>query len=334
MPDDQWNRTIVRLDKALAMMPRKANGEDVAWGASRVAHLDTGYTEHPALGFANGKSPWIKADLGYDHFADRPDPRDPLGKTEWQEPGHGTRTASCLVGGADGYRGLAPRLPLVPYRVNDNSLIFGRSVEAIGEAIPAAIKRGCQVVAISLGFPVVGDGEMGQGVDLAYDSGVIIVAACGQMTDQVSYPAKHRRVIGVGGFRKAGPIYCKYKRYNRVDIFAPADHILRAETHKGANPHRYGEGDGTSYAVPHVAATAAMWLLHRGTEIAALYKKDHWMKVEAFRKLLRDTQMRPTFKQPEGCLAGMLDAEALLKAKLPKPDALRYEEDLAQDDRV
>lgn len=332
---EDWNRRIVRLDKALAMMPTKADG-GVAWGNLKLAHLDTGYTEHPSLGFRDGVSPWVKVDLGFDFFANRADPRDPLTKTAWQGPGHGTRTASCLAGGADGYQGLAPRLSLVPYRVNDNSLIFSRSVEAIGLAIPAALKRGCQVVSISLGFPVVGDGEMGQGVDLAYDAGVIVVAACGQMTDQVSYPAKHRRAIGVGGFKKSGPIYWKYQRYNRVDIFAPADHILRGETHKGANPYRYGEGDGTSYAVPHVAATAAMWLVHRRAEIAELYAgaKNQWMKVEAFRKLLRDTQLRPTFKPPEGCRAGMLNAEALLKAKLPKPDTLRYEEDLAQDDRV
>ena len=340
LKQDDWNRRIVNLDKALDLMPRKKDGT-VAWRGLRVAHLDTGYTEHPALGFANGKSPWVKPELGRDFFDNRQSPKDPLVTTHWQPAGHGTRTMSVL--NADvaatfdmpAMLGLAPRVPTIPYRVNDDSLIFGRSVVAIGRAISHAMENGCQLVTISLGFPVVEQGDMGAAIDRAYDAGVIVVAACGQMTDKVCYPAKHRRVIGVGGFTRRGRIYWKYERYSRVDIFAPADPVFRASTERPGQ-YTFGSGDGTSFAVPHVTATAAMWLTLRGREINALYKgKDNaWMKVEAFRKLLRDTQARPTFKQPPDCLAGMLDARKLIQADLPPPDALRYEEDLAIDDRV
>ena len=128
-------------------------------------------------------------------------------------------------------------------------------------------------------------------------------------------------VIGVGGFRHAGPIYWEYESYARVDIFAPADGIYRGMCGPAADRFDYGVGDGTSYAAPHVTALAAMWLRHRGPEIEELYgtEGDRWMIVEAFRRLLRQTQLRPPFKAPDGCRAGMLNGAALLKAKLPKP---------------
>ena len=107
-------------------------------------------------------------------------------------------------------------------------------------------------------------------------------------------------------------------------------------TADAADSFDYGVGDGTSYAAPHVTALAAMWLRHRGPEIEELYgtEGDRWMIVEAFRRLLRQTQLRPPFKAPDGCRAGMLNGAALLKAKLPKPATLRYEEDRAGDDRA
>lgn len=343
MTQRDWNRRIVALDKALALMPTKVDGT-VAWGGLKVAHLDTGYSEHPALGFAAGASPWVKPELGRDFFDNRKSPKDPLIATHWQPAGHGTRTASVLsadLAAADGtvvMRGLAPRVPTVPYRVNDDSLIFTRSVTAIGKAIRHAIdENGCQLVTISLGFPVIDLGDMGAAVDYAYENGVIVVAACGQMTDKISYPARHRRAIGVGGFTNRRKVYWKYERYGRVDIFAPAQPVFRATT-EAPGQYTYGDGDGTSFAVPHVVAAAAMWLTLRGPEIRARYKgKDNqWMKVEAFRKLLRDTQARPPFKRPvkDRIEAGMLDAAKLVEADLPPPDALRYEEDLAEDDRV
>ncbi|MEX2202149.1 MAG: S8/S53 family peptidase [Dongiaceae bacterium] len=345
MPAQQndWNVRYSRLDRALAMMPRRVDGH-VAWGNLRVAHLDTGYRRHPALGFpasASGESPWVKHTLGRDFFDNKTDPKDPLVDTPWQPPGHGTRTASALTGDDAQIVGLAPRLPIVPYRVNDHSLIGTQAVRAIGRAIRDAIDRNnCKIVTISLGFPVLFDGEMGEAVDYAYENGVIVVAACGQMTNKVSYPGKHRRTIGVGGVWKRPPgyrLYYEYENYARVDIFAPAKFVWRADVDCDDDGSflswTYGEGDGTSYAVPHVVATAAMWLTHRGPEINAKYGAT-WKRVEVFRKLLRLTQRVLLFKAPPDCMARALDAEALLKRALPTVDDTDYDADRAEDDRV
>ena len=337
-----WNQQYSRLDKVLAQMPRRVDGK-IAWGNIRVAQCDTGYTRHPALGFpatASGESPWVKRDLGRDFFDGKTDPKDPLIKTPWQPPGHGTRTASALTGDDAEISGLAPRLPIVPYRVNDDSLIGTQSVRAIGRAIRHAIDENrCQIVTISLGFPVVSEGEMGAAIDYAYENGVIVVAACGQMTNKVSYPAKHRRSIGVAGVWKRSSdykIYYPYENYARVDIFAPAKPIWRADVDCDDNGNfrgfTYGEGDGTSYAVPHVTATAAMWLVLRGPEITAKYGST-WKRVEAFRKLLRLTQRVLLFQAPPDCVARALDADALVRRALPNISDTDFEADLAADDR-
>ncbi|MFZ5792337.1 MAG: S8/S53 family peptidase [Pseudomonadota bacterium] len=339
-PND-WNLDYCRLRQALALLPKKADGS-YAWGALKIAHLDTGYRRKKALGFASetgtGDSPWIKPSLGRDFLDNKPDPKDPLVETPWQPPGHGSRTSSALAGedAAVGFKGLAPRLALVPYRVNEDSLIGHRSAKAIGQAIIDAIdQNGCPICAISLGFPVLDTGAMGEAVGYAYEKGVIVVGACGQMTDKVSYPAKHRRAIGVAGVKRLANgqhrIYYKYDSYARVDIFAPAQPIDRADADPDAPP--YGKGDGTSYAVPHVVATAAIWLTLRGPEIKQKYGIG-WKRIEAFRKLLRLTQRQLLFKAPEGCLARALDAEALVKAKLPTIEDWDYEEDRAADDRM
>jgi len=344
MPAQQndWNVRYSRLNAALGRMPLRTDGH-ISWGNIRVAHCDTGYSRHPALGFpagASGESPWVKRDLGRDFFDNRTDPRDPMVETPWQPPGHGTRTASALTGDDAHIVGLAPRLPIVPYRVNDDSLIGSQSVHAIGRAIRHAIdENNCQIVTISLGFPIVTDGEMGEAVDYAYENGVIVVAACGQMTNKISYPAKHRRVIGVGGVWKKSHgygLYYAYESYSRVDIFAPARPIWRADVEVDdagtVTDWVYGEGDGTSYAVPHVTATAAMWLRHHGTAIRDKYGTG-WKRVEAFRKLLRLTQRVLLFRAPEDCEARALDADALLRRALPAVDDTDYERDRASDDR-
>lgn len=350
-----WNLRIVRSREARALLPKQPGSQLVAWGNLRVAHLDTGYTEHPAFGeWASGAS-WLRPAEGINRREPGAAPLDPL--TYEGSPGHGTRTCSVLCGEAVpvpgtpapvGEIGVAPRLPVIPCRVvNSVALTPERNREAVAAAIRHAITRKCQVVSMSLGVPFMpffATGGMGHAVDEAYEAGMILVAAGGQIVDSVCYPAKYNRTIGVGGVTAAQRIWFKYAAGKEmIDVWAPAADVPRADPLaapgtvplrpvEGADPGMsalssesssggYAKGAGTSYATAHVAGAAAMWLLARGADIAAAYGEP-WQRVEAFRQLLRATAQPIVGPQP-GNGTGILDIEALVRAELPAAGGLR-----------
>ena len=334
MPD--WNIIHCRADLALDQMPRRADGK-LSWGPVRFAHLDTGYTENAAFDFApDGTSPIVLTAQGKDFLNPRRGTaKDPLIETGLQPVGHGTRSGSAISADGGGFTGIAPGLPLVPMRVTNHSLVVGDVAKAIGRALThlADAPNQPSVANISLGHPFHTDSAMGRGVDKAYMDGIIVVAAAGQLIDKVSYPGKHRRTIGVAGIKrlKSGKFrpYAKYDRYARIDIWAPADPIRRANV--VPEPPSKQFGDGTTYATVHVTAAACMWLRKHGTAITQAYGRT-WKRVEAFRTVLRNATRPLPFKPLPGNFAEGLDINALLNAPLPDPDSLVMEEDLAEDD--
>lgn len=376
MPDtskqDTWNLKRVNQPAALKRL-RTRFGDPIDWGDIRVAHLDTGYTPHPAFG---GWTPVtmggveaernddgvVLVDLGRNFFDPGKSPfgavpKDPLFDPPlsiFQEAGHGTRTGTALSA-ITGMKAIAPGLPIVPYRVNDNSLIGERAAQAIGDAIRHAVDHSrCPIIAISLGFPTVADTAMGRAVDYAYENGVIIIAAGGQQTDQFCYPARHARAIGVAGVTRDNRNYNPYHSYARVDAWAPADFIWRGHVRKPEKYHpgdplpasafKYGNGDGTSYAVPHLVAAAAIWLRLNGPKIDQSYAAP-WQRIEAFRRILRQARsavepvwLNLQFKNPGNNRAGVVDYRRLLTPsgppKWPAAGDLVEELDYAGDDVV
>lgn len=331
----EWNLTYARVPAALARLPRRADGS-IGWGRVRVAHLDTGYSRNAAFGPWNGETNAIVlTDRGRDFLRpQRQTAEDPLNDVGFMPPGHGTRSGSALSADGGGFTGVAPGLPLVPFRVTDSSLITPAVARAIGRALDHVVaERVAPIASISLGSPTLQEGDMGAAVDLAYEAGVIVVAAAGQVIDRVCYPAKHRRTIGVAGIAKSRQRhrpYQRYDRYGRVDIWAPAAPIRRANV--VAEPPNEQYGDGTTYAAVHVTAAAAMWLRLHGPAITARYGAT-WRRVEAFRRLLA-TENRPLpFTSPSGNEARGLDIDRLLRADLPDPASLVKEGDFAADDR-
>ncbi len=337
MAATQWNRDFVKAEDALALLPQVAGR--VSWAGVRVALLDTGYREHRAFGpwRSDGTNAIVQTKQSRDFFQPkRKTGRDPLNKVPLQTPGHGTRSGSVLSGRdlAGGFLGVAPGLPLVPFRVNDNSLVSGKAAKAIGRALKHVAKKGlAPVVNISLGFPLVLDREMGEGLDEAYEAGVIVVAAAGQLVDKVVYPAKHRRALAVAGIKRNRrgrfQIYYRYDDYSRIDCWAPAEPILRADLEDDDQP--YGTGDGTTYGAVHVSAAAAIWLRHHGRQIDRRYGRT-WMRTEAFRRILFRAKGRLPFASPATNDAGALDIARLLAEPLPDPTTLKKEMDRAADD--
>jgi subtilisin family serine protease len=351
-----WNLRMVRSREARQLLPQLPGApERVDWRALRVGHLDTGFTEHPVFGnWATGEV-WLRRADGLNLREGGTDARDPLDYEG--NPGHGTRTCSLLCGEAqplpagevaESEIGVAPRLPVVPCRiVNRVVLTPERNREAVAEGIKHARAKDCQVISISLGmpfFPPNQTGGMGRAVDRAYEAGVIIVAAGGQIIDSVTYPGKYGRTIGVGGVTWQRRVWFNYTAgRERIDVWAPAEGVLRADSlapagkavmppiegddpgafslSPGSHSGKYGKGEGTSYATVHVAAAAAMWLLLRGDDLARTYG-EAWQRVEAFRRLLRTTAQSINGPAPPGG-TGVLDIEKLLLAALPAASRLK-----------
>jgi endonuclease G len=344
MTKQAWNIELVRAPAGLDLL-RGADGS-IDWGDIKLCHLDTGYTDHPVFCDPGSGKSCLLPDEGRNFIESGP-PLDPLGSESRRGKsfGHGLRTASVICGGVDEQRadgplaiGVAPGLPLVPCRVVNWVVLHTiRSRERVALGIRHAIDHGCQVVSMSLGTPLWSD-ALNQAVFAAHERGIILVAAAGQEIDKVTFPARLSRTIAcaaVGQNRKPWrpQFWGKHPHeMERIDVWAPGDDVPVATLPMAAAPKptllsgsfdsssNSSSSKGSSYATAHVAAAAAMWLKHRGAEIARTYAKPS-QRVEAFRALLKSSSGHLTGLRPKNG-SGMLDIEKLLKSPLPPASAL------------
>jgi subtilisin family serine protease len=152
----------------------------------------------------------------------------------------------------------------VPVRISEQEKIDGRAAGEPGS--PAAFARaigwaadprggGAQVINLSL-VMTVDDARVRRAVAAAVAGGVVIVAAAGNDARQGGArpcPASYPGVIGVGALGADGLRAPFSQRGDYVDIVAAGDRITVAAPGGG-----HTTGLGTSYAVPFVAATAAL----------------------------------------------------------------------------
>jgi subtilisin family serine protease len=296
--DKSWNLKMVHAREALAKLPRRPDMDDeIDWRGVEIAHLDTGYTRHPVFG------PWNGNDSG-------------------------VLLTSVLCGNLPGTMvGVAPGLPTIPYRITNHVVIMsettrGRMADAIRHAVEV---EGCEVISISLGTPLLPGGQpLGDAVDFAYERGIMVIAAGGQVTDRVTYPGRFERSIGVGGVMPNREVWMEYhvdefeSDAEYIDVWGPADEVWRANSvfRDGQMVEApYEEGDGTSYATVHVAAAAAMWLAFHGDALDDAYPEP-WQRIEAFRTLIKSTSQPVAGDYPVHNGTGILDIEALLDADL------------------
>lgn len=279
-------------------------------------------------------------------------------------PDHGVKTLSALCGNDPGRMvGVVPGARVVPYRVS-NGPLFRRVPDSergggeaeqgpamrkaetarMGEAINHALDLPTPppVMTISMGNP--GDagpifqpvlnllgGEAGMApetadaVNRAYEAGVILCCAAGQVIDRIVYPARWERTVAVSGYDAEGTggqvrhyppmgyggsdadalvdIWCQAQRINRAgykldepDADPPWDY---------AEDSTQGAPSGTSYACPQAAGAAALWRARWNTELERWFGRpsQRWKIVEAFRHALRNSAAlmphRP-FSGPEG----------------------------------
>ena len=172
--------------------------------------------------------------------------------------GHGTTVAGLIAGRGDddsGVLGLAPDAKILPVRVLDEENRYDDAI-IVARAVRWAVDNGAQVINLSLG----GSGDspaLAAALDYAFASDVVVVACTGNVsatgTTRVWYPAREPGVIAVAGLERGGDeLWPGSITGPETVLTAPATGLL------GARPGGYWRVQGTSFAAPLVAATAAL----------------------------------------------------------------------------
>jgi subtilisin family serine protease len=201
--------------------------------------------------------------------------------------GHGTFVAGvaaqCTANGIGG-AGLAPGASILAIRACTDDYECASS--DVASAIDWATTHGAQVINLSLGmpcgstdWPACSTAIENDALARAAAAGVIVVANAGNAhQDHLGFPANHPEVIGVGGV-EARLLLASYSSWGTaLSVVAPAgepgvdldgdgfeDQILQETMRRvcvlgGGSGFTYCRWSGTSFAAPHVAATAALLL--------------------------------------------------------------------------
>lgn len=232
--------------------PRRGTGQT-------VAILDTGIDyNHPNLGGGFGKG--YKVIGGWDFVDNDPDPLD-----TW---GHGTQVAGIIaadefeISGAR-YRGIAPDARLVALRIAaDSSAVTNvRMEQALQWVLTQRAALSISVVNISYGFghfdTIHSDPRLADELASLAEAGVLVVASTGNegvsSGPGIDYPAADRNVISVGSVNEFDVISNFSERGALLDILAPGEGVATTGLHG-----EFLTVDGTSFAAPVVAGTAAI----------------------------------------------------------------------------
>jgi thermitase len=216
-----------------------------------IAVIDTGIDfNHPDL---TNKI----AQNGYDFVNDDTDPTD--------DEGHGTFVASVAAAetnNGEGIAGVAWNCSILP-------------IKAIGEdgtgdyfdlvdSVYYAIDNGADVINMSLGIPL-SSGEIAPELELAlqiaHSNGIISVAAAGNASDSVEYPAafdNYCLAVAATDYNDARTTWSNFGP--EVDVAAPGDRIVGCVPlwYWGEGSLPYAFGNGTSASVPHVVGMVAL----------------------------------------------------------------------------
>ncbi|HUF31909.1 MAG TPA: S8 family serine peptidase [Acidimicrobiales bacterium] len=267
----QWHLPMVQSTEAWTAQPAAGKGVVVAVIDSGAASHTRGvHTAAPDLADTTFVAGW-------DFVEDDATPDD--------SNGHGTHVTGTLAQSTDngvGVAGLSHKATIMPIRVLDAN--GSGSDWNVAKAIRFAADNGAKVANLSLGGPT-GSTVVADAVTYASGMGVVIVASTGnEGVSSVSYPAAFPEVIAVGAVRydKTRPTYSNYGE--EIDLVGPGGD-LSVDQNKDRNPDGvlqqtlqggeigkfcYCFMAGTSMAVPHVSAAAAMIVAGGTTDPAAV----------------------------------------------------------------
>ncbi|OCT13211.1 peptidase S8 [Paenibacillus pectinilyticus] len=176
------------------------------------------------------------------------------GKKPYDDNGHGTNVAGLIaatINNDKGIAGIAPNAKIMPIKALEADGTGGEA--KLGEGIKYAVDHGAKIVVLSLGLNKYSDYLAGV-VQYAEDHNVLLVAAVGNESTSVKYPAAYSTVLAVGGVSPDKKADSRSNYGPELDIMAPWD------VYTTALGGGYQYQDGSSMAAPQVAAAAALVL--------------------------------------------------------------------------
>lgn len=280
MYKDQWGMAYVGANKAW----------NYSCGAGVVvAVIDTGVPCYDVKGYY--KLDDLKQTKFVDghNFVDRND----IARDLHGHGGHVSGTIAQSTNNGVGASGLAFCSSIMPIRVLSDS---GSGTTAdIAEGIRWSTDHGAQVINMSLGGGGVSS-VLRNAVKYAHDHGVVVVAAAGNDSGPVGFPAAYDGAIAVSATDPSGNIANFSSRGKQIAIGAPGTGILQQMICNGGkdNCQEYRALNGTSMASPAVAAAAALVVSQGITD------------PDKVREILQDTATEKKDRNLFG--AGILDA--------------------------
>ena len=320
--DVAWATGLIGLPDLTAPRPTGAG--------VRIGHIDTGFTDHPELDAATRFDlPACTSTVGI--FGG--DGTDPMpGGTS-----HGTATASILTSKAGtsarddrdapsaGITGLAPGVKVVAVRAIEAVVVVEALFAAdITEAVWHCIQQGCHVITMSFG------GLLGPATEdairEAYERDIVLCAAAGNCVGFVVEPASLAEVVACGavsldpGTGLPRP-WRGTSHGSTIDICAPGGNVWIADFVGGQA--RVRPGEGTSFAAPHVAGAAALWIQrHARAALLSRYAGSGVRLGDVFRTVLGSSARRPQNWDTARFGPGILHLPSMLSEPLPQPAAV------------
>jgi hypothetical protein len=309
-PALDWVQTTVRWPEAMAAMaPAVRGGRGI-----RIGQPDTGYTLHPNVGAAGLDLTTDRDVIDSDDNALDDLEQHPLWPLPF--PGHGTSTSSVIIGhgpAAEGITGLTPEARLVPVRATESVVqLFDTDV---AKAVEHARRVGCHVITMSLG----GKGFFGleREIQRAVDSGIIVMAAAGNHVGFVTAPASYGNCIAVAATGPGDVPWDGSSHGVAVNVSMPGSQVYNARYTDVKQPI-VGLGNGTSFAVAHLAAAAGLWLAHHGrARLITRYQARNLQRAFLAALRLPGVCVIPATGWKQGFGLGRVDIAALLAAPLP-----------------
>lgn len=173
-------------------------------------------------------------------------------KKPQDDNGHGTNVAGIIAATFNndkGIAGIAPNAKIMPIKALEADGTGGEA--KLGEGIKYAVDHGAKIVVLSLGLNKYSDYMEGI-VQYAEERNVLLVAAVGNESTSVKYPAAYPTVLAVGGVNSERLADPRSNFGPELDLVAPWD------VYTTALGGGYQYQDGSSMSAPQVAAAAAL----------------------------------------------------------------------------